>query len=657
MEEESDSAGRPRSPQRRLRACVPCASAKARCHFQEANIPQHVCDRCQKLGIECTAKATKSVRRPRQIKPLDSRVAALEKELKDLKSLLCNPDASISSPAQASSVITADSSIHPAGIAGLSSSNSTASSADITHLAGGNTTANHAPEAGVCPLFDFTWLQANEVLRIFRDKYMPVFPFVLLRPDATMEQLVLTKPFTSRAIILVAAPLPIPRVRKIKEGVMSYLGQHLLVQDEMSLDILLGLLIVIAWYGTWIRESAITHLTYLALGYAHNLGLTRIPLSILQQMGLDNIPDDLRHSNLAAIISRTHSSEDQRALLGCYYLVSMNSAHFGRNNPMRSRYVDICSDSLGWARENETDFFAERNIRMMQIMEKIFDTFGSTNSGEPPKPYLTLLANHSRAIQLELDALLGTVNSEFDRLDAIYAPSKSPEIFVYLRKKFALEYNYLLMRLYEPATHLQKVSENNAAPDMLRPIYARNCLYAAKRFFDTLFALTSSEVIYETIVLMEHVTYMLVVTSRILLMDQPGWDLEHARATIDLLAVLDRLKERLLSIEVVCRHDAERFAHDVMGVPATPEEMQATGYGTEMAKKVSFLREWYDARTSGSTSAEWFAAGAGRDLLTELQAANGRTGGLAPGAASGGWLGGLFTEFAWDFDMTNAYDT
>lgn len=85
-----DQPPRPESPPRRLRACVPCTRAKARCNFREENAGKHLCDRyvflhfklgeqarltlghprCDRLKIECAAKTTRGVRRPRQLKPL-----------------------------------------------------------------------------------------------------------------------------------------------------------------------------------------------------------------------------------------------------------------------------------------------------------------------------------------------------------------------------------------------------------------------------------------------------------------------------------------------------------------------------------------------------------------------------------------------------------
>jgi hypothetical protein len=66
-----------------------------------------------------------------------------------------------------------------------------------------------------------------------------------------------------------------------------------------------------------------TNLTYLAMGYAHNLSITKLPLGMLHQMGKADAPDDARNAKVAEIMTKAHSLEEQRAYLGCYYVMSL----------------------------------------------------------------------------------------------------------------------------------------------------------------------------------------------------------------------------------------------------------------------------------------------------------------------------------------------
>lgn len=74
------------------------------------------------------------------------------------------------------------------------------------------------------------------------------FPFVWITEHTSARELLETKPCLFRAVMLAAAPLPIPRMTRMKRNVIAFLSQHLLVEEERSLDLLQGLLILIAWY-------------------------------------------------------------------------------------------------------------------------------------------------------------------------------------------------------------------------------------------------------------------------------------------------------------------------------------------------------------------------------------------------------------------------
>jgi hypothetical protein len=65
-----------------------------------------------------------------------------------------------------------------------------------------------------------------------------------------------------------------------------------------------------------IDNSQVVNLTYLALGYAHNLGITQEPL-------LNNNNAEISKSEGRAPQDKTHLLEEQRTLLGLYCALSM----------------------------------------------------------------------------------------------------------------------------------------------------------------------------------------------------------------------------------------------------------------------------------------------------------------------------------------------
>lgn len=67
-----------------------------------------------------------------------------------------------------------------------------------------------------------------------------------------------------------------------------------------------------------------TNLTYLAMGYCHNLGLSQIPMALLRQSDKAyEGPAVAREAKMASILIQVHSLEEQRAYLGCFYVMTV----------------------------------------------------------------------------------------------------------------------------------------------------------------------------------------------------------------------------------------------------------------------------------------------------------------------------------------------
>ncbi len=97
------------------------------------------------------------------------------------------------------------------------------------------------------PGYNLSWEQAEIALNEYKINYMPNFPFVVIEPEVTAQELFHEKPFLFRVVLLVATRMPLEKKRGMKRNVTAYLGQHLLVNEERSLDLLQGLLVFIAW--------------------------------------------------------------------------------------------------------------------------------------------------------------------------------------------------------------------------------------------------------------------------------------------------------------------------------------------------------------------------------------------------------------------------
>ena len=73
-----------------------------------------------------------------------------------------------------------------------------------------------------------------------------------------------------------------------------------------------------------IRDEQVTNLTHLALGYTHNLGLSKIPTALLEKNNPKGIAKEMLDKTRAMEREKTkHSIEEQSALLGVYCLLSV----------------------------------------------------------------------------------------------------------------------------------------------------------------------------------------------------------------------------------------------------------------------------------------------------------------------------------------------
>ncbi|KEY69971.1 hypothetical protein S7711_03989 [Stachybotrys chartarum IBT 7711] len=566
-----------------------------------------------------------------------SRVAARDQQTKTLRST--------SSQGQVDTEPREDPSGRHGRALGILSSDSAALGHDVHVLPRASQTAPTTPSAD--PPLGLSWQQANRILHLYRGRRMSFFAFVPVAQDTNAEHLFATRPFLTRAIMLAAAPLPLPTLRTMRLEIMGYLSQHLLVANEVSLDTVQGLLVLIACGGVPFHDQSITHLTYLLLGCVYNLQMAQPCDQATEQ--ISNFLDDPKKTNGAAVTPNIHSFGEQRVFLGCFFILSANSSCHARHNPLRGRHVDTTADALRAAREHPTDFFLERNVRMMQIEERLVDAFGDQNSGDSSKSYLFLVEGNARSVRAELDAILESVKNEMLEIDALRAPEHSPDALDYQHKRFKLHHSYILVKLYEPATQLQKLAQNGVLPGYHRSMYIRNCLVAAKTFFDTLFTLAPAEVLYESIVLMQYTMNVLAVTTRMLLMEAPDWDASLARLTVDFGGLADSLIDILEAAERLRRQGVDRFTQDT-GIPTTAEEEQVAGPMYDVAKKLRWVKDWFEARIRGSSSAEWLAEDANGDFLREVQADMKALGGRQAGSAPV-WWGGLLTDMDVDVDV------
>lgn len=87
----------------------------------------------------------------------------------------------------------------------------------------------------------------EKLFKVFRTEMNGYFPFVVIPPLQGIIQFRQERPFLFRACIAAAAHTDPPLQMRLGEDLLKYIGERMLLCTEKSLDMLQGLLVLIAW--------------------------------------------------------------------------------------------------------------------------------------------------------------------------------------------------------------------------------------------------------------------------------------------------------------------------------------------------------------------------------------------------------------------------
>lgn len=92
-------------------------------------------------------------------------------------------------------------------------------------------------------------LDPDEVLlHIFVTKLSQHYPFVVLRPGISAQELEATRPVLFSAIRMVSSVRSLTSMRAQSYAIMKHISEHMLIQSERSLELLQTILLVIGYY-------------------------------------------------------------------------------------------------------------------------------------------------------------------------------------------------------------------------------------------------------------------------------------------------------------------------------------------------------------------------------------------------------------------------
>ncbi|PYH31865.1 uncharacterized protein BO87DRAFT_398949 [Aspergillus neoniger CBS 115656] len=197
----------------------------------------------------------------------------------------------------------------------------------------------------------FTLLECEERLAKFRLHKMPLFPFVMIPTQLGVPTLRQQSPFLLLCIVTACLEHKPSLQLKMEQEVRRSIATRLVANLERSLDLLLGLLVHVAWsYYHWpICDSRCSMFLQMAVMIVGDLGLDKGDLKMQAS------PFNSQVANQVEIDSACWTSAAQRALLGCYYLSSRSLFFRGQLVMKYTDWVKRCTEMLELKAEYPTD--------------------------------------------------------------------------------------------------------------------------------------------------------------------------------------------------------------------------------------------------------------------------------------------------------------
>ncbi|KAH0844960.1 hypothetical protein FOPE_09275 [Fonsecaea pedrosoi] len=399
------------------RACLHCARAKCRCIQRGPGLD---CERCRRLGKQCVPGISRR-RHDGRCRP-PSRTSRLENKLDELVNVLRNqshhrPGAgdfdtatSDSSPAFDTEDLDADherrhdtvahshtrdsrsrNRIHPPPIAqGADRAIPTDKSSSLTfnypiHPVCESHTATLMSRRGthILPAFySVAPAEADQCLGVFRSQHLEFMPFVHLPPTVTASQLRETRPFLWYNIMTVATPVTSLQLAW-SEAIQKKLAQDMFVENERSVDLLLGLLVYLSWSHFYKKRGPnISLLCSLAMSLVFDLGLNK---------DLRQGPGGLYRSSTSE--GNGKAMDECRAVLACFCITSQISLTMKRIDGLNwTPYMERCLETLATQPEWHLDGVLVAQVRLQLLLDDINRNSWSLSS---PSSSLSLFSSSS----------------------------------------------------------------------------------------------------------------------------------------------------------------------------------------------------------------------------------------------------------------------
>lgn len=150
-------------------------------------------------------------------------------------------------------------------------------------------------------------------LETYKTQLQHLYPFVVIPPNVSAATLGATRPFLMSAIRMVTSFRSLRSMRAQMYALKKHISDYVLIRSERSMDLLLGIIVILGWYQYHCFTHAQLHnLLSLAVSLVGELGLNRHPV----------IHEGTRVMAAQPPAPSNRSNEERRAFIGVWFLVS-----------------------------------------------------------------------------------------------------------------------------------------------------------------------------------------------------------------------------------------------------------------------------------------------------------------------------------------------
>ncbi|KAI1433578.1 hypothetical protein GGR50DRAFT_705325 [Xylaria sp. CBS 124048] len=249
----------------------------------------------------------------------------------------------------------------PFSFADMSSSSPSVSLSGTSSSLSGSTMASQRskPLANLAIKPQFNLESATKLLACFRGM-LPHMPCLVLPEDATVRSLARDSPFVLLAILAVTSSSTSLQGHSLyDEEFRKVFGLKFVAGGERSLELLQGILIYCAWYPFHLRPKN-----------KHAFQYLRMAVDIVHDLELDQEPDVTFFSPAAS--QAIPNLDNLRALLGCFYSISVFSTTWFKTSTMRyTPQLSRSAELLEQYSTLEQDHYLVWLVRQQYILEEL----------------------------------------------------------------------------------------------------------------------------------------------------------------------------------------------------------------------------------------------------------------------------------------------